>query len=98
MAWQGMVWHAGFEAGDLVAEMFPDVVPAMQQWAFSGEPWDFPAELNRIKFARQGLHLSLGSGRCMPAPEQHVAPSDHARQACVTICCRALRLLLERPT
>ena len=38
MVWQGMVWHTGLEAGDLVAELFPDVVPAMQHWVSSGEP------------------------------------------------------------
>ena len=92
MAWQGMVWHTGLESGDLVAELFPDVVPAMQHWVSSGEPWHPAArrlqsppsaELNRFTFWRQGLHLCMGSWWSMPVPEQHDARSGHARQACV---------------
>jgi enolase-phosphatase E1 len=33
---QGMIWKTGFECGDLRAELFPDVLPALQKWKRSG--------------------------------------------------------------
>ena len=33
---QGLVWKEGFESGELVAELFPDVLPAMQEWKALG--------------------------------------------------------------
>lgn len=33
---QGMVWQFGFESGALRAELFPDVLPALEEWKASG--------------------------------------------------------------
>ena len=33
---QGMVWQSGFESGELRAELFPDVLPALEQWKANG--------------------------------------------------------------
>ena len=33
---QGMVWQAGFESGELRAELFADVLPALEQWKALG--------------------------------------------------------------
>lgn len=33
---QGMVWKFGFESGALRAELFPDVLPALEEWKASG--------------------------------------------------------------
>jgi enolase-phosphatase E1 len=33
---QGLVWKSGFEAGQLRAELFPDVLPSLQAWYESG--------------------------------------------------------------
>jgi enolase-phosphatase E1 len=33
---QGMVWQSGFESGALRAELFADVLPALEQWKASG--------------------------------------------------------------
>ncbi len=33
---QGLVWQSGFESGALRAELFPDVLPALEQWKASG--------------------------------------------------------------
>jgi enolase-phosphatase E1 len=35
-ALQGLVWKSGFEAGELRAELFPDVVPALNGWVSRG--------------------------------------------------------------
>lgn len=35
-ALQGMIWRSGFESGELVSHVFPDVPPALEQWAASG--------------------------------------------------------------
>ena len=35
-ALQGLIWRGGFESGELVAHVFPDVPPALEQWAASG--------------------------------------------------------------
>ncbi|MEI6240577.1 MAG: acireductone synthase [Planctomycetia bacterium] len=35
-ALQGLIWRTGFESGELVAHVFPDVPPALEQWAASG--------------------------------------------------------------
>ena len=35
-ALQGDIWTGGFQAGDLVSDMFPDVEPALRSWAASG--------------------------------------------------------------
>jgi len=35
-ALQGLIWRSGFESGELVAHVFPDVPPALEQWAASG--------------------------------------------------------------
>lgn len=33
---QGMIWQSGFESGELVAELFPDVPPALRAWQAGG--------------------------------------------------------------
>ncbi len=33
---QGMVWQSGFESGALRAELFPDVLPALEEWKANG--------------------------------------------------------------
>lgn len=33
---QGLVWQFGFESGALRAELFPDVLPALEEWKASG--------------------------------------------------------------
>ena len=33
---QGMVWQSGFESGAIVAELFDDVLPALQAWREAG--------------------------------------------------------------
>lgn len=33
---QGLIWQRGYETGDLVAELFPDVVPALREWRADG--------------------------------------------------------------
>ncbi|GGP44400.1 acireductone synthase [Saccharothrix coeruleofusca] len=33
---QGLIWQRGYEVGDLVAELFPDVVPALREWHDDG--------------------------------------------------------------
>ncbi len=33
---QGLMWKSGFESGALTAELFPDVLPAMQHWKSLG--------------------------------------------------------------
>ena len=33
---QGMVWQAGFESGELRAELFSDVLPALEEWKANG--------------------------------------------------------------
>ncbi len=35
-ALQGLIWRRGFESGELVAHVFPDVPPALEHWAASG--------------------------------------------------------------
>lgn len=35
-ALQGLIWRSGFESGELVAHVFPDVPVALEQWAASG--------------------------------------------------------------
>lgn len=35
-ALQGLIWRGGFESGELVSHVFPDVPPALEQWAASG--------------------------------------------------------------
>jgi enolase-phosphatase E1 len=35
-ALQGLIWRGGFESGDLVAHVFDDVPPALEQWSHSG--------------------------------------------------------------
>ena len=35
-ALQGLIWRGGFESGELVAHVFSDVPPALEQWAASG--------------------------------------------------------------
>ena len=37
-ALQGYVWEEGYEAGELVAPMFPDVLPAFERWRAAGTP------------------------------------------------------------
>ena len=34
--WQGMIWHKGYLEGELTADLFPDVLSALQQWAAAG--------------------------------------------------------------
>lgn len=34
---QGLVWKEGFESGNLTAELFPDVLPAMKDWVAAGK-------------------------------------------------------------
>ncbi len=36
-ALQGLVWKSGFETGQLRAELFPDVLPALRLWASIGK-------------------------------------------------------------
>ena len=36
-ALQGLVWKSGFESGQLRAELFPDVLPALKLWASNGK-------------------------------------------------------------
>lgn len=36
-ALQGLVWKSGFETGQLRAELFPDVLPALKLWATAGK-------------------------------------------------------------
>ncbi|MCC8244011.1 acireductone synthase [Saccharothrix luteola] len=33
---QGLIWQRGYAEGDLVAEFFPDVVPALREWHAEG--------------------------------------------------------------
>ena len=33
---QGMIWKDGFESGELVAELFPDVLPKLRDWKSAG--------------------------------------------------------------
>lgn len=33
---QGLIWQEGYARGDLVAEFFPDVVPALREWHADG--------------------------------------------------------------
>lgn len=33
---QGMIWRDGFESGELVAELFPDVLPELDAWKVAG--------------------------------------------------------------
>ncbi|MFE2754121.1 acireductone synthase [Actinosynnema sp. NPDC059335] len=33
---QGLIWQRGYAVGDLVAEFFPDVVPALRRWHADG--------------------------------------------------------------
>lgn len=33
---QGLIWKAGFDSGELVAEVFPDVPPALLKWNANG--------------------------------------------------------------
>lgn len=35
-ALQGHIWHGGFQGGQLVAQMYPDVAPALGSWAAAG--------------------------------------------------------------
>ncbi|NCA11740.1 acireductone synthase [bacterium] len=35
-ALQGLIWRGGFESGELVSHVFPDVPAALEQWAASG--------------------------------------------------------------
>lgn len=35
-ALQGLIWRSGFESGELVAHVFDDVPPALEQWSSSG--------------------------------------------------------------
>ena len=35
-ALQGLIWRGGFESGELVAHVFDDVPPALEQWTSSG--------------------------------------------------------------
>ncbi|WNV82706.1 acireductone synthase [Umezawaea sp. Da 62-37] len=35
-ALQGLIWQQGYSGGDLVAELFPDVVPALKSWHEAG--------------------------------------------------------------
>ncbi|WP_033438466.1 acireductone synthase [Saccharothrix sp. NRRL B-16314] len=34
---QGLIWQRGYAVGDLVAEFFPDVVPALRKWHDEGK-------------------------------------------------------------
>ena len=36
-ALQGLVWKSGFESGQLRAELFPDVLPALREWVTNGK-------------------------------------------------------------
>jgi enolase-phosphatase E1 len=33
---QGLIWRAGFERGELVAHLYPDVAPAFERWRAAG--------------------------------------------------------------
>lgn len=33
---QGHIWHGGFQSGELVAQMYQDVLPALKQWTAAG--------------------------------------------------------------
>lgn len=33
---QGLIWHEGYEAGELTGELYPDAAPALKAWAASG--------------------------------------------------------------
>lgn len=35
-ALQGLIWEGGFQSGQLVAHVFPDVIPAIKQWRMQG--------------------------------------------------------------
>ncbi|MEZ6133888.1 MAG: acireductone synthase [Pirellulaceae bacterium] len=35
-ALQGLIWHGGFESGELVAHVYPDVIPAIERWKAAG--------------------------------------------------------------
>ncbi len=35
---QGLIWEAGFQSGELVAEMYDDVLPALHHWRAQGIP------------------------------------------------------------
>ena len=37
-ALQGMIWRAGYDAGDLTAELYPDVVPTLARCTGRGTP------------------------------------------------------------
>ena len=37
-ALQGEVWRAGYERGELLGELFPDVAPALREWRRRGVP------------------------------------------------------------
>ncbi len=33
---QGLIWNGGFQSGELVAHVYPDVIPAIEQWRAVG--------------------------------------------------------------
>ncbi len=35
---QGLIWEAGFASGELTAQLYPDVLPALQYWQQQGVP------------------------------------------------------------
>lgn len=35
-ALQGLIWEGGFRSGELVAQVFPDVIPAIERWRSDG--------------------------------------------------------------
>jgi enolase-phosphatase E1 len=35
---QGLIWEAGFASGELTAQLYPDVLPALQYWQQQGLP------------------------------------------------------------
>ena len=35
-ALQGLIWRGGFESGELVAHVYPDVIPAVERWRAAG--------------------------------------------------------------
>ena len=37
-AMQGLIWHEGYQAGKLQADLFPDVLPALERWHAAGSP------------------------------------------------------------
>jgi enolase-phosphatase E1 len=65
---QGEVWQAGFESGELVAQLFPDVFPALQRWKEQGldvriySSGSVKAQLLFFRYTEVGDLLSLLGG------------------------------------